>query len=275
MVSDHEKHLQQPQPKGVPANEGHLGAHGFLPYGQTMPRSWQKANGRSAKMPICAGHYDHRPLIPSCRLDGAQSPFPDILHIEAVVERTAELDWQIAPHRHLHLLQVFLIQSVEVRLSIDGKPQHHKTPLLVNVPRGHAHGFAFSAGTVGQVLTLPAGDFPVLFGPQTETQAALERALVIRGAGLLPVFEALARLNAAQEPLRRLQPRAAAVALCCAVAELGGPARPKVRPGDARMRVQEVGYAPGFDDPAYHARAFRRVLGISASDYRRRLEAEG
>jgi AraC-like DNA-binding protein len=41
------------------------------------------------------------------------------------------------------------------------------------------------------------------------------------------------------------------------------------------MRVQEVGYAPGFDDPAYHARAFRRVLGISASDYRRRLEAEG
>jgi AraC family transcriptional activator of pobA len=41
------------------------------------------------------------------------------------------------------------------------------------------------------------------------------------------------------------------------------------------MQVQEVGFALGIDDPAYFARAFRRVLGMSASDYRRRLEADG
>jgi AraC family transcriptional activator of pobA len=277
--------------------------------------------------------------IPSWQLYGEQSPFPDLLHIEAIVDRAAGLDWQIAPHRHLYLHQVFLIQSGEVRLSIDGKPQHGKTPLLMNLPRGHVHGFAFSAGTVGHVLTLPAGDFPELFGPQTETQAALERAFVASGAGLSPVFEELARLHAVQGPLRRLRLRAAAVTLCCAVAELGGLERPQVLPGDTRiarfeelirthladgwqlsdyasalrmserhlrrmclattgvsahgfveatrmleacrllaytrMQVQEVGFALGIDDPAYFARAFRRVLGMSASDYRRRLETDG
>jgi AraC family transcriptional regulator, transcriptional activator of pobA len=38
------------------------------------------------------------------------------------------------------------------------------------------------------------------------------------------------------------------------------------------MRVQEVGFALGYDDPAYFARAFRRLSGLSPSDYRARLE---
>ena len=49
----------------------------------------------------------------------------------------------------------------------------------------------------------------------------------------------------------------------------------RLGPGDARMRVQEVGFVPGFNDPAYFARGFRRVLGTSASDYHRRREVEG
>ena len=38
-----------------------------------------------------------------------------------------------------------------------------------------------------------------------------------------------------------------------------------------RMQVQEVGFATGFDDPAYFARAFRRGMGLSPGDYRARL----
>jgi AraC-like DNA-binding protein len=41
------------------------------------------------------------------------------------------------------------------------------------------------------------------------------------------------------------------------------------------MRVQEVGFALGYDDPSYFARSFRRATGLSASDYRRRLEDDG
>lgn len=277
--------------------------------------------------------------IPAWQLYGEDSPFPDLLHIETIVERAAGLDWRIAPHRHVHLHQVFLILSGNVRLSIDGKALRGTPPLLLNIPRGHVHSFAFSAGTEGHVLTLPATDFPELFGPHTETQAALDRPFAVDGDGLAPFFEDLARLHGAQGPLRRLRLRAATLTLCCAVAEQGGQTAKTPSSGDARiprfeelirthladgwqladyaaalnlserhlrrlclattgmsahgfvdatrlreacrllaytrMRVQEVGFALGFDDPAYFARAFRRGTGMSASDYRRRLEGVG
>jgi AraC-like DNA-binding protein len=38
------------------------------------------------------------------------------------------------------------------------------------------------------------------------------------------------------------------------------------------MRVQDVGFALGYDDPAYFARVFRRATGLSPGDYRARLE---
>jgi AraC-like DNA-binding protein len=161
---------------------------------------------------------------------------------------------------------------------------------------------------------------------------------VASGACLSPVFDELARLHAAPGPLRRPWLRAAAVALCCAVAKRGGPTRPRVLPGDARIarfeilirthladawqlldyasalrmperhlrrlcfaatgvlahgfveatrmreahrllaytriQVQEVGFEVGIDDFAVFACAFRQFLGMSATDYRRRLEGD-
>ena len=38
-----------------------------------------------------------------------------------------------------------------------------------------------------------------------------------------------------------------------------------------QMTIAEVGYALGFDDPAYFSRAFRRQMGETPSNYRRRL----
>ncbi len=274
--------------------------------------------------------------IPSWQLYGEQSPFPDLVHIETITDRAAGLDWHIAPHRHLHLHQVFLILSGEARLSIDGKALRGASQFLMNMPRGHVHGFAFAAGTEGFVLTLPAADFPELFGPEAETRTALDRPFVAPDQGLAPHFHEIFRLHGAPSPLRRLKLRAAVLRLCCAVAEAGEPAGNDRGEGDARisrfeelirahladgwqladyaralgvserhlrrlclaatglsahgflestrlreacrllaytrMRVQEVGFALGFDDPAYFARTFRRGMGMAASDYRRRLE---
>lgn len=277
--------------------------------------------------------------IPSWQLYGEQSPFPDLIHIETITDRAAGLDWQIAPHRHVHLHQVFLILSGEACLSIDGKMLRGDPPFLMNMPRGRVHGFGFAAGTQGYVLTLPAADFPELFGPEAETRASLDQPFVADGGRAERHFSDIARLHAAPDPLRRLKLRAAALALCCAVAEAGGegPGQPlegneriarfeelirahladgwqladyahaltvserhlrrlclaatglsahgfleTTRLREAcrllaytRMRAQEVGFALGFDDPAYFARAFRRGMGMSASEYRRRLEGDG
>lgn len=272
--------------------------------------------------------------IPSWQLYGEQSPFPDLVHIETITDRAAGLDWHISPHRHLHLHQIFLIQSGDLRLTIDGKTQRASPPLVMNMPRGHVHGFTFSAGTQGFVLTLPADDFPEIFGPNGELSAALDHPFLATPENLGPLFQSVAQLHVSHGPYRRLKLRAAAISLCCAAAErvraVAGNAAGSSRLAafedlirahlaDAwqladyaaalaiserhlrrlslaatglsahgflettrmreacrllaytRMRVQEVGFALGFDDPAYFARVFRRSLGMSASEYRKRL----
>ncbi len=281
----------------------------------------------------------HTP-IPAWQLYGESSPFPDLLHIERIVDRAAGLDWRIAPHRHHGLHQIFLISHGSIRLALDGETRAPALPAVLNIPRGTVHGFAFAAGTEGSVLTLPAADFPELFGPGTETAAALARTFVtLPPVGLGAAMDALGTLHATPGPLRRLRLRAAAIALCCTLAEAapqvetpGTTADPRlsrleqrvrgmlaqplrlpdlardmglserhlqrlcrqatglsahgfivqVRLREAcrllaytRMRVQEVGFALGFNDPAYFARAFRRGTGLSPAAYRARLERGG
>jgi AraC family transcriptional regulator, transcriptional activator of pobA len=273
--------------------------------------------------------------IPAWQLYGEDSPFPDLLHIERIVDRAAGLDWRIAPHRHLHLHQVFLILSGQVELQLDGRTLTPSPPTLMNIPRNAVHGFAFSAGTEGYVLTLPAADFPELFGAGSATAPGLARAFVASGAAeLTDSLAMIADLHAATGPLRRLRLRAAVIALGCAVAEAAG--TELATNGDqriaafealirnqqsqgwhltdyanalalserhlrrlcieatghsarrlieavhlreacrllayTRMQVQEVGFALGYDDPAYFTRVFRRGVGMSPVEYRVRLE---
>lgn len=278
------------------------------------------------------------PPIPSWQLYGEDNAFPDILHIERIVDRAEGLHWRIAPHRHLHLHQLFLILAGEVRLTVDGRQARAALPAVMNIPRGTVHGFDFAAGTEGFVLTLPTAHFLDLFASHLPALAPLERAFVAPApAGLDAAFAALAVDHAGGNPLRPLRLRAAATTLCCMVAE-SAPARtaaplagdPRLAVLEAlvrshldqhwtladyarrlavserhlrriclqatglsahaliesirlreagrmlaytRMRVQEVGFALGYDDPAYFARAFRRMSGLSPSDYRARLDA--
>ncbi len=276
----------------------------------------------------------HAPKIPLWHLYGEQTPMPDVLHIERVIDRAAGLDWRIAPHRHAHLHQVFLLISGTAQLQINGETIAANPPQIMNMPRGHAHGFQFSAGTEGYVLTLPAADFPDLFGPHAETRTLLDRPfLTAAPPDTADHFATIEALHATQSPLRSLRLRAAALTMFARLAES---AVPQTAQSDARialfedlirrhltkgwtlpdyaralglserhlrrlcqnqtgmsataiitatrlreacrllaytrMRVQEIGFALGFDDPSYFARSFRREMGMSASDYRRRVE---
>ncbi|MDP3338782.1 helix-turn-helix domain-containing protein [Frigidibacter sp.] len=283
---------------------------------------------------------DSAHVIPAWQLYGEDSPFPDLLHIERIVDRAAGLDWRIAPHRHVHLHQMFLIRSGRARLTIDGAAQDMACPAVANIPRGVVHGFAFSAGTDGYVLTLPAADFPELFVDPAETAPLLARAFIAPAPeDMQAPFAQLAALHHGPGALRRLRLRAGAVSLCCTLAELAPHAPGTHTPGDpriarfealirrelasgwtlgdyahalaiserqlrrlctgqtglsahgfletirlreacrmlayTRMQVQEVGFALGFDDPAYFTRTFRRGMGLAPGLYRKRLDGVG
>jgi AraC family transcriptional activator of pobA len=271
--------------------------------------------------------------IPTWQLYGEASPFPDLLHIERIVDRAEGQDWVIAPHRHVNLHQIFLIRTGVVDLSLDGQRRQPGPPVVINVPPGCVHAFTFAAGTEGHVLTLPPADFPELFGQE---MPALLRPFDLPGAGVEVLMDRIAARHAESGPLRRLRLRAAAIELCCAVAERGDstaeattlPHIPQLEAlirahladgwqvtdyaralglsdrhlrrlcleatglsthgfiaatrlreacrllAYTRMQVQEVGFALGFDDPAYFVRVFRQGTGLAPTEYRLKV-AEG
>lgn len=158
--------------------------------------------------------------IPSWQLYGEVSAFPDILHVEQVVDRAAGLDWTIGAHRHLHLHQFLLLTSGDISLTLDGEPNAVLPPVVINIPRGTVHGFSFSAGTEGVVLTLPADDFPELFAAPAETAATLTRVFRLAAdPALCQRFAALAQAHAGNALFRRTLLRAEVAAIVAQVAE--------------------------------------------------------
>jgi AraC family transcriptional regulator, transcriptional activator of pobA len=159
-------------------------------------------------------------MIPSWQLYGEITAFPDVLHIEQIVDRAAGLDWTIGAHRHLHLHQLFLLSSGTIDLTLDGEAVSVVPPSVINIPRGTVHGFSFSAGTEGCVLTLPADDFPDLFAAPAETAAALARAFSLAAdPSLQQRFAAVAAAHGGTSAFRRTLLRAEAAALIAQVTE--------------------------------------------------------
>lgn len=161
-------------------------------------------------------------LIPAYQLYGEQHVFPDVLHIERIVDRAAGLDWRIAPHRHLHLHQLFLLRSGDIRLTVDGENLSPSPPVLLNLPRGTVHGFTFSAGTDGYVLTLPTREFGEVFedGGDLASRAARFFA-ILPDEEAAALFSKLSAVHAATGPMRATRLRSLALLALCHAFEHG------------------------------------------------------
>lgn len=116
--------------------------------------------------------------IPSYALYGEDQATdqPDFLHIETIAARSSLHDWEIAPHRHAGFVQILLVREGHVRVTFDGVEAEQDGPLAVVAPAGTVHGFRFSEGTGGWVLTLP-GDFAA----RAEGAADPLQGLLLRG----------------------------------------------------------------------------------------------
>ena len=130
--------------------------------------------------------------IPSWNLFGEDRLFPDVLHVERIRDRAAGFDWTITPHRHPHLHQFLLLLSGDVLIAIDGETFTPASPVLLSVPSGAVHGFRFSIGTEGYVVTIPVATLTDLLGSGTEEGRRLRSArLVVPPATFHGAFERL------------------------------------------------------------------------------------
>lgn len=101
--------------------------------------------------------------IPAFGLYGEGSLFPEILHVERILDRAEGHSWKITPHRHPHLHQFLIIRKGSAELLIDGQIVALGQGWLINIPPWAVHGFTFSPGTEGLVISLPVAEFAELF----------------------------------------------------------------------------------------------------------------
>ncbi|GLZ27615.1 HTH-type transcriptional regulator ChbR [Pseudomonas oleovorans subsp. oleovorans] len=98
------------------------------------------------------------PTVPVFKLYGEQQiwPTPDLLHCELIPRRSSLYQWEIQPHRHADLFQLFYIQRGNSQVEIEGKRHDIERASLQVVPPLCVHGFQFPEDIEGYVLTLAA-----------------------------------------------------------------------------------------------------------------------
>ncbi|SLN26653.1 Arabinose operon regulatory protein [Roseivivax jejudonensis] len=157
--------------------------------------------------------------IPAYALYGERSDEPDLLHAETIVDRAARHDWRIAPHRHVALSQIFALTAGTARMSVEGEEVALALPALVFMPRGAVHGFVFSQGTEGHVITLPDRAFPEQLGRESPLAARLSRWFVAPlDADTAHAVRLVADEHGARHAFREAALRGAAALLCARVA---------------------------------------------------------
>jgi AraC family transcriptional regulator, transcriptional activator of pobA len=202
--------------------------------------------------------------IPAWSLYGESRAFPDVLHIERFTDRAAGLDWRIAPHRHLHLHQFFLIQSGEVQITLDGQSIAITRPALLNVPPGVVHGFTMEAGTEGWVLTVPVQTLPDLLGPALSRNTALGwPGTMLASNEFALLFNQIEEEHRQSRPAREILLGALATGLVCLVLRGLGQTRADKAGIDPRFAQFQVLLTQHLRD-RWTLTDYSRAIGLSA-----------
>ncbi|PTR01507.1 AraC family transcriptional regulator [Mucilaginibacter yixingensis] len=78
----------------------------------------------------------------------------DYLFAERLETRSKQFGWQIEPHTHPGIMQIFLVTTGEVELQEAGEVSRLAAPCLLVIPATHLHGFKFSEQSGGYIVSL-------------------------------------------------------------------------------------------------------------------------
>lgn len=106
--------------------------------------------------------------------------FPDALHIEPIVARSALHGWTIQPHFHDQLFQFFLVTGGGGRTRIDGRDHALAPGSALLLPPATIHEFRFVVGTEGFVASVAETSLKRLFDAEPEARTFLAAPAVLQ-----------------------------------------------------------------------------------------------
>jgi len=98
------------------------------------------------------------------------------VHVETIAYRSRRYQWRIRAHIHSDLDQLLLIRHGGGTMQVDGQELPIRAPALLIVPATVIHGFQFSRGTRGFVVTAAQPLIRTLQGREPELRRVFARA---------------------------------------------------------------------------------------------------
>lgn len=94
--------------------------------------------------------------VPVFKLYGEERdwPTPDLLHCESILQRSSLYEWHIRMHQHAEMVQLLYLHKGRAEIEIEGTTTVMTESCIQVVPALCIHGFRFSPGTQGYVLSL-------------------------------------------------------------------------------------------------------------------------
>ncbi len=122
-------------------------------------------------------------IVPVFKLYGEQIgwPTPDLLHCESILQRSSLYEWHIRVHQHAELVQLLYLHKGQAEIEVEGERYVVNESSIQVVPSLCVHGFRFSPGTQGYVLSLA---LPLLSKLEAQFGGQLD---VLSQPGCIPV----------------------------------------------------------------------------------------
>jgi len=86
--------------------------------------------------------------------DTSSWPLSELVHCEKLAERSELHDWQIRPHRHNDLTQLFIVLDGSGKAGLDSVWQDVQAPCVLIVPQRCVHEFDWAPSSDGYVLSI-------------------------------------------------------------------------------------------------------------------------
>lgn len=144
-----------------------------------------------------------QPAIPAFSLYGEDDPFPDVVHCESISARAPVYGWQIAPHRHGQIAQIFVLRHGQAAALVDGISYDLTAGRLLYVPEHCVHSFSFQPDSEGAVFSFPVAILRSI-APQTAdlTATLAQPIMAVMPQPVADLAQHLQILAASRAPFR-------------------------------------------------------------------------
>lgn len=220
--------------------------------------------------------------VPNYALYGEQprAPQDEPLHCESIAARSRLHQWEIDVHRHDAFFQILYIERGRARAVVDGAELALAGPCVLRLPPLAVHGFRFSPGVHGWVITVVDAHLEAVCREAPGLWAELARPVLLPLAGdddaareVRAVLQAFAREHARDAPWRVASLRALLLRALLLLARLDTLPRPQAPLRGADRKWNHLRRFKALVDAHYRERrpvaAWAQPLGITATQLNR------